>query len=181
MTKSSRIPGLSGFKEFLTAVRQEGVETGGIISARPNHWQRQWVTYRTIELLELRGYFDPKNVLLCGSDKGKAAILAREAARMPVGMLEDKPESLVPKTIGAVALLDQNAVKPITFGVAPGNFTEAKVQKMKLGIERVSDAYVSEAASGYAVEGENFHVRVVPIAEYNAASGQEFARLLRAA
>jgi hypothetical protein len=180
------LAGIEGYKAFLTAVSDSGVEVAGVISRRPNIAPRRYVTARSISQLGLSRFFgEPSQQVLVGSEENKGDFLARESLKAPVGIIDDKPHRLGSAMLHALFQLQERGGHEDRKGVVLGAVNHPK-------IESYIDQLAKEALAGglevaftpngehdsTMIVGDTYWVKVVPLDPYSAAAGRSFANEL---
>jgi hypothetical protein len=176
------LAGMPGYADFLRGVQSRGVEIGGVISRRPNIAPRRWATASTVAKLGLNEFFNPYQIVLAGSEYDKGLFIAKESHKSPVGVLEDKPHRLARVFFEALRASRQDTFSshPITLGVVAHSRTEEYIERMReTMLKSTPGAEISDGTDAYfAIEGENYSVRVVALSEYTEEAGSDFGRLL---
>ena len=173
------LAGIAGYIDFLRGAQSQDVDISGIVSARPNNFQRRRATRRTIADLGLDEFFDDYNTLLKGSHGAKAEVIARESEKVPVGMLEDLPEKLLPPLVRAMILRKDRHTYPVTLGIVNSAANTPYIHQSLEVFGQAPDFDITATEGYYAVTGQDFSLRFVPIDTYSTQSGVDFAKRLR--
>ncbi len=175
---------LHGYSDFLRAIQNSGITIGGIVSKRPSII-RYWPTLFTIKSLKLDTYFRGKQIVLCGTNRGKGRFIVLRAQERPIAMLEDKPHKLLPPLLLAIERYTKASLplKPIIVGVVNHPRNHEYLTMALKRIDRPSRRI--KAVRGqwqvFVSEYPRPVLTIVLLDPYTSKSGQHFAGLIKSA
>lgn len=163
---------VNGYLHFLGGVQSAGVEVASIVSRRPNILPRKLATMRSVGKLGMREFFqDDKQIVLAGSEKKKAQVVAREADSATVGFVDDKPN------VFGIALINAlNANKPeetfrsIVLGAVEVTGKWAKLRELAERAALIDGVSVNTGMGRQLLicdEASSFRVQVVPLRPFD--------------
>jgi len=173
------LSGIAGYIDFLRGVKSEGVDIGGIVTARPNNFQRRRVTARSIVKLGYGDFFNTDNTRLSGSHAAKASFLIDESGQAPVGMIEDLPQHLIPTLLKTILLREDSPRYPLTLGIVDTGHNDSYLEDTIATFDRSPAFEVAASSNFYAVEGEDFKLNLTLLQSYSEEAGRDFGVKLK--
>jgi len=183
------LAGIPGYEEFLHGVLNEDVRIAGIISRRPNIAPRRYVTARSVGKLGLdrQLFIHPSQIVLTGSEEGKARHVVERSRDVRVGIIDDKPHRI------GLALLDAllQEVPPtsedgqlIALGVVSHGKSEDYTGRLMEAVGE-SDRDVTLSSNGdyptfVGPSSNRFRLSVVQLDPYSVEAGNQFAHQIHA-
>ena len=168
------LPVIRGSYDFLDGVKSAGVELGNVITRRGER-SRGFVTRRSIENLGLFDYLDPTAVQYANGELEKANLVVAASKKGKIGMLEDRPDKLVPNILGLVRAI----VEPvdITIGVVDHPDQNKRICTT-LGEVGSSEKFIHGYDGTYTIEVNESFITLVSLRAYSRPEGVRFGEIL---
>lgn len=181
--------GIDGYADFLAGVQDSGVTLAGVASRR-QAWRRR-VTVASMTSQGVHDLLPDLQLLKTESAKGK--FIARRAFDGVVGMIEDKPDKLVPEVVqgmlGAAGhdLRLEGGGSNVVIGVVGHHKAEQRITRVGERLETKSSwvhQVTERPTGGLDIEGTSltghFGMIIVPLEPYSHESGAAFGELVMA-
>ncbi len=179
----TRLKGLAGYVEFLQGIQHQGVEVAGIVSRRPDIAIRRNATARSIAELGLGDFFrHPEQIVLTGSEQGKADHVVKQSRDVNIGIIDDKPHRIGPALLGALLRESDksNGNHKLSLGVVNHEHSWEQTVSFLNDVDESSlEVSISEKLGSYATltsqSDFRFRFTIVQLDPYSLESGKSFA------
>lgn len=193
---------IAGYADFLSGVRDSGVEVLGVVSRRPNISARQAATARSMANLGLNQHYSWRHgAILAGSEEAKTMFVVEDARRenVPVGLIDDKPHKCGKALIGSLLRVDRGGMErdptnQLVLGVVDTPHRDEYLEQLhgfaeglsrrqdRLSVSEIETGGVSRleivGASQESGYGQPFTLTIVGVDQYSHEAGQSFGSLL---